>query len=118
MVNEFNTAKALGSGDLQVFSTPSMIALMESTCASSVSSFLETEKGTVGTRVDVAHVAATPVGMLVRCESELTQIDGRKLVFSVRAYDDAGLIGQGQHERFIIDNVRFFQKAQAKLSGK
>ena len=111
-----NTAAALGSGLLPVFSTPSLIALMENTCSTSVQDCLPEGSGTVGISLDVKHTAATPVGMEVRCESELIGIDRRRLVFKVAAYDAAGEIGHGTHERFIIDNERFMEKVNAKLN--
>ena len=108
------TAKAMGSGELPVFATPAMIALIEETCWRSVADDLDAGQGTVGTALDVKHVSATPVGLKVWCESKLTQMDGRKLVFSVKVYDEAGPIGEGTHERFIIDNDRFMKKAGQK----
>ncbi|MCD8149320.1 MAG: thioesterase family protein [Clostridiales bacterium] len=113
-----NSAAAVGSGLLEVFATPSMIALMEKTASSSVQPFLEDGQGTVGIELRVKHLAATPLGMTVRCESELTEVDGRRLVFSVKAYDDAELIGEGTHERFIINNEKFMGKAQVKAELK
>ena len=115
VVAEQQTAKHLGSGELAVFATPCMIALMENTAYKSVQPFLEPGQGTVGTLLNVKHLAATPVGMEVRCETKLTAIDRRRLVFEVKAYDACGLIGEGTHERFIIDNQRFMQKASDKL---
>lgn len=108
------TAKAMNSGALEVFATPAMIALMENTACESISEYLEDGTGTVGTLVNVRHLSATPVGMTVTCETELTEADGRRLVFSVKAYDDAGLIGEGIHERFIINNEKFLTKANMK----
>ncbi|MCD8217326.1 MAG: thioesterase family protein [Clostridiales bacterium] len=113
-----NSAAAVGSGLLEVFATPSMIALMEKTASASVQPFLEDGQGTVGIELRIKHLAATPLGMTVCCESELTEIDGRRLVFSVKAYDDAELIGEGTHERFIINNEKFMGKAQAKAELK
>ena len=107
-------ADRIGSGLVKVFATPMMIALIERTCNESVTSLLDPGQGTVGTRIDVSHCAATPVGMRVWCDSELTEVDRRRLVFSVRAYDQCGLIGEGTHERFIIDSDRFQQKANEK----
>ena len=115
IVAEEQTARHLGSGDLAVFGTPYMIALMEGTARCSVAPYLEETQGTVGTLVNVKHVAATPVGMEVRCESKLIEVDRKRLVFEVKAYDACGLIGEGIHERFIIDNQKFMQKANAKL---
>ena len=117
LVTEQNTAASVGSGDLPVFATPYMLALMgmvvvhrrHDECARAVEG-----QGTVGTRLNVSHDAATPVGMKVWAESCLTEIDGRRLVFKVRAYDECGLIGQGTHERFIIKKQRFLEKAEAK----
>ncbi len=98
-VTEALTAKAMGSGELSVFATPAMVALMEETAYKSVSPYLEEGMGTVGTRMQVSHVAASPVGAKITCKSELTAIDGRKLTFHVEAHDHAGLIGEGTHER-------------------
>lgn len=116
IVTKEQTAKYLGSGELEVFATPCMIALMENTAYKSVQSALEAGQGTVGTLLNVKHVAATPVGMEVRCETKLIEIDRKRLIFEVKAYDASGLIGEGIHERFIIDNQRFMQKANAKLT--
>ena len=114
-VTEELTAKAMGSGELPVFATPAMAALIEETCWKSVAAGLDDGQGTVGTKLDVAHVSATPVGMRVACESELIEIDGRKLTFKVKVYDEQSLIGEGTHERFIVDNDRFLQKAKSKI---
>ena len=111
-----NTATAVGSGVLEVFGTPCMLALMEKTASESVAPYLEEGCGSVGTQVNISHVAATPIGMTVRCETELTEVDGRRLVFKVAAYDEAGLIGEGTHQRAIVAKERFEQKAQSKLS--
>lgn len=109
-----NTATAVGSGVLEVFATPCMIALMEKTACDSVLPYLEEGNGTVGTEVNVKHLSATPIGMTVRCESELVEVDGRRLVFKVAAFDDAGLIGEGMHERFIVNNEKFQSKTNRK----
>ena len=113
VVTKENTAKAMGSGTLEVFATPAMIALMEKTAYESVAPELEEGSGTVGTALNVKHVAASPVGMKITCESELVKVDGRALTFSVKAYDEKGLIGEGEHERFIIYNEKFQAKADA-----
>lgn len=115
-VNESNTAEALGSGSLAVFATPSMIALMEKTARLSVDPFLEEGQSTVGTLVNVKHLSATPVGMKITCNTELVDIDRRRLVFHVECSDEKGIIGEGEHERFIIDAEKFMSKANAKLS--
>ena len=114
VVSEKNTAGAVGSGLLDVFATPYMIALMEQAAQTSVAPYLEAGKGTVGTKLDVTHDAATPLGMKVWAETELVEIDRRRLVFKVAAFDERGLIGHGTHERFIIDNEKFFAKVNAK----
>ena len=115
-VTEQQTAKHLGSGELAVFATPCMIALMENTAYRSVQPYLEPGQGTVGTLLNVKHLAATPVGMEVRCETKLIEVDRKRLVFEVKAFDACGLIGEGLHERFIVDNQRFMQKAGGKLN--
>ena len=112
-----NTAKTMGSGTLDVFATPALVALAEKTCWMSVAAALDEGCGTVGTRLDVSHDAATPVGMQVWAEAEVTAVDGRKLTFAVTAYDEAGPIGKGTHERFIIQNDKFLAKAQGKKKG-
>ena len=113
--DETNSAKTMGSGTLDVFATPAMIALMEKTAWESVQPYLEEGSGTVGTLMNVKHVAASPVGMKITCETELTKVDGRALTFSVKAFDETGLIGEGEHERFIVYNEKFQAKADAKL---
>lgn len=114
IVDKSNTAKTMGSGTLDVFATPAMIALMEKTAWKSVAEELEEGCGTVGIRLDITHDAPTPLGMNVTCESVLTGIDGRKLTFEVEARDERGKIGSGIHERFIIDNKKFQEKANQK----
>ena len=111
LVTENLTAREVGSGTVAVLATPMMIALMEKTCLLSVRPFLEAGQDTVGTHVDVAHTAATPVGMRVRCESELVEIDRRRLVYRVTAWDEAGVVGEGTHTRFVIDIEKFQAKA-------
>ncbi len=113
-VTEHMTARVMGSGTLDVFATPSMIALIEETAWRSVAPQLESGMATVGTLLNVAHVAPTPVGMTVKCETELTEVDGRRLVFSVKVSDECGEIGRGTHERFIINEEKFQKKADAK----
>ena len=114
-VTEDTTARAAGSGTLEVFSTPSMIALIEKACFTAVAPHLEEGCTTVGTKLDVEHVSATPVGMTVEAECELVEIDGRRLVFRVEARDECGQIGVGTHERFIIKQERFLEKTYSKL---
>ena len=110
-VQEKDTAAVHGSGLLPVLATPALIALMEGTAMESVQPHLGEGEGTVGTRIDVRHMAATPVGGTVACESELIEIDRRRLVFSLHAYDGSGVtVGEGTHERFIINNEKFMGK--------
>ena len=117
IVTEENTAKAVGSGGLEVFATPALIALAEKTAFQSVAEHLEEEQSTVGTHIDIKHIAATPVGMKVTCETELIEVDSenpRRLVFSVNIYDEVEKIAEGTHERFIIYSERFQNKANGK----
>ncbi len=109
-----NTAAAVGSGLAPVFATPMMVALMEGAAVNALEGALAPGEGTVGVRIDISHDSATPVGMKVWAEAELTAVDGRSLTFSVTAYDEAGVIGKGVHHRFIIDNERFMARAQRK----
>lgn len=114
-VTDEKTAEAVGSGGLKVYATPAMIALMEKTALMSVSGELDDGMTTVGTKIDIVHTSASPVGSTITCESVLTEIDRRRLVFTVTAYDDAGEIGKGIHERFIVDSAKFMEKTAAKL---
>lgn len=112
-------ANQVGSGLVAVYATPMMIAAIENTAAGSVAPYLEEGKTTVGTLVNVSHVAATPEGMEVRVETELAEIapNGKMLTFKVAAYDEAGLIGEGTHQRAIVAKERFEAKAQAKKNA-
>lgn len=105
-----NTAAHVGAGGVEVFATPMMIALMEQAAWQSVAKSLDPGYVTVGTSVNVRHLAATPIGQRVRAIAELMQIDGRRLVFKVEAYDEKQKIGEGQHERFIVNLDRFLKK--------
>lgn len=113
-VNENNIAKNLRSGELNVYATPSMIALMEEAAYKSIKNELEHGKGSVGTLMNVRHLSSTPVGMEVIAKSELIEVDRRRLVFKVEAFDERGKIGEGIHERFIIDNEDFQKKTDNK----
>ncbi len=117
MVTPENVAGNVGSGEIDVFATPEMINLMEHCASEGIAPYLEPGKTTVGMTVKVSHLSATPIGMKVWCESTLTAIEGKKLSFEVRAYDDKGLIGEGTHERFIVDTEKFMARAMAKLEG-
>lgn len=116
IVTEQLTASNLGSGALPVYGTPYMIAFMEATSRKCVQDYLEEGCGTVGTMVSVKHLAASPVGMKITCRATLIEVDRRRLLFEVKAYDEDGLIGEGTHERFVINNDKFMQKTNAKLA--
>ncbi len=117
VVTKENTAKVMGSGELEVFATPAMVALMENVAYESVAGQLEEGQGTVGTSMNVKHLSATPVGMKVVCESKLVKVDKRALTFEIKAFDEAGIIGEAIHERFIIENEKFTKKAYSKLEN-
>lgn len=117
VVTDQNTAAAVGSGLVPVFATPYMIALMENAAVNALTPCLAEGEGSVGTRLEVTHDAATPVGMKVWAEARLTAVEGRKLTFSVQAFDEAGPIGAGTHERFVISVDRFLAKAQRRKEG-
>ncbi len=108
------TAAALGSGNVSVFSTPALVALMEGAAVAALEGHLADGQTSVGTRLDVRHLAATPVGMTVRAVATLTEVDGRRLVFVVEAHDDAEQVGAGTHERFVVDRARFEARVVAK----
>lgn len=116
-VTEDLTAKTVGSGALEVLATPVMIAKMEQAAWTAVAPHLEEGAGTVGTLMNAQHLSATPVGMEVTCQAELTEVDGRKLIYKVTVWDAKGPIGEGIHHRAIIQNERFLAKAQAKKEG-
>lgn len=109
------TAKVMGSGTLDVFATPAMVALMEQTAAESVQPHLDDGITSVGTKINVEHLSADPVGIEVTCESTLTEVDNRRLVFDIIATDKHGVIGKATHERFLIKADSFMNKTNAKL---
>lgn len=117
VVSAGNTAQAACSGALPVFGTPFMCALMEKAAWTSIAPYLEAGQGTVGTKLDIVHTSATPVGMKVWAESEVTAVDGKRIELKVAAYDEKGLIGEGSHERFVIVDEKFLAKAGRKLEG-
>ena len=114
-VSENELAVNVGSGSLEVFATPVMVMLMEKAACSCVASYMENDETTVGTEMNVKHLSASPAGSDIRAEAELTEVNGRELVFSVKAYDNCGLIGEGTHKRFLVFGGRFTEKAKAKL---
>jgi fluoroacetyl-CoA thioesterase len=110
-------ASAVGSGLIDVLSTPSMIGLMEGAAVNAVAAQLSDGSVTVGTRVDIRHLAASPLGARIRARAELVEIDGRKLTFRVEAFDEQEKIGEGTHERAIIDPQRLLSRVNQKRSA-
>lgn len=117
IVTPNKSASYMGSGTLDVLATPAMIALIEETAWRSVAPHLEPDQATVGTSLNINHLAPTPIGMEIWCETVLTAIDGRKLTFEVHVFDALGTIGSGTHERFIINAIKFQAKANAKADN-
>jgi fluoroacetyl-CoA thioesterase len=115
IVETKDTAKAMGSGNEEVFATPSMIALMENAAFTAAEDSLPEGSTTVGTAIDIKHLAATPMGLRVWAEAVLIGVEGRKLIFSVEAYDEREKIGEGTHTRFIVDRQKFIQKVYGKV---
>lgn len=116
VVTESMTAKAMRSGELEVLATPIMIALMEAASSDCVKPLLEEGFATVGTKVDIEHISATPAGLAVTVKATLVAVEGRRLEFEVEAHDEVSLIGKGTHQRFIVNSQRFSEKALAKRS--
>ena len=114
LVEREDTALEVGSGELLVYATPCMVALMEGAACEAIAPLPE-GKTSVGTELNVAHKAATPVGMEVRAEAEVTAVDGNTITFRVAAYDEAGLIGEGTHKRVVVSSERFLAKVYSKL---
>ncbi len=115
LVEREDTAAEVGSGDLLVYATPCMVALMEGAACEAISPALGENQSSVGIALEISHLSATPVGLEVRAEAEVTAVDGKIITFAVTAYDEAGKIGEGTHKRVIITTQRFLDKAYAKL---
>lgn len=111
-VTQENTAKAMGSGSLDVFATPALVAMMEEAAVNALQ--LDEGQSSVGISLDIKHTAATPLGMKVWANAEVIEVDRRRLVFKVEAFDEKEMIGSGTHERFLIDVEKFMSKTQAK----
>lgn len=116
VVAEDQTAASYGSGGVKVFATPAMVALLENAALKAVDPHLPEGHGTVGIHLDVRHLAATPVGMTVTATAELVEIDRKKLVFQVEAWDKTDKIGDGTHTRYIIDKAAFLKMTEEKAS--
>lgn len=114
-VSDTELAVNVGSGSLEVFATPVMTMLMEKAACSCIQQYLEGDETTVGTELNIRHTSATPKGMKVSAEAELTEVNGRELVFKVSASDEAGSIGEGVHKRFLVYGEKFTAKTNSKL---
>ena len=114
-VEREDTAKEVGSGSLLVYATPCMVALMEGAACEAIQEVLDDTKTTVGTALNIEHISATPVGMDVRAEATVTAIDGKVITFEIYAYDEAGEIGRGIHNRVIVPTQKFLDRAYNKL---
>lgn len=110
-----DTAKEVGSGDLLVYATPCMVALMEGAACEAIVEALSDSQTTVGTALNIEHISATPVGLDVRAEAEVTAVEGKVITFAVKAYDEAGEIGHGIHKRVIVNSQKFLERAYNKL---
>ena len=115
LVEREDTAEAIGSGLLLVYSTPCMVALMEGAACEAIAEAIPEEKTTVGIELNISHLAATPVGMEVRAEAEVISIENNTVIFQLNAYDETGKIGEGTHKRVVISSQRFLEKVYAKL---
>ena len=110
-----DTAKEVGSGDLLVYATPCMVALMEGAACDAVAEGLEEGQTTVGIALNIEHISATPVGLEVRAEAEVTAVAGKVVTFAIHAFDEAGEIGHGTHQRVVVSNQKSLDKAYSKL---
>lgn len=115
-VSSENTAISVGSGDLEVFATPMMIALMEKASSLCLKPFLEDSETSVGTFISTTHTSATPVGIIVKAISTIIEINGKEITFHITAEDNFGQIGEATHKRFVVNSEKFLQKAKAKLA--
>jgi len=115
LVEREDTAAEVGSGSLLVYATPCMVALMEGAACEAIASALAEDQSSVGIALDIAHLSATPVGLEVRAEAEVTAVEGKIITFSLTAYDEAGKIGEGTHKRCLVSSQKFLDRAYAKL---
>ncbi len=116
-VTETLTAAHLGSGGIDVYATPAMIALMEAAAVAAIDPLLPEGQASVGSSLEVRHLAATPLGHQVRARAEVTEVDGRRVTFTVQAWDEEELIGEGTHTRYVIDVERFLERVEAKVKN-
>ena len=114
-VEREDTAYEVGSGSLLVYATPCMVALMEGAACEAIAEALPEDKTSVGTQLNIAHLSATPVGLEVRAEATVTEVDGNTITFQITAYDEAGKIGEGTHKRVIVSTQRFLDRTYGKL---
>ena len=114
-VEKEDTAKEVGSGSLLVYATPCMVALMEGAASEAIAPALSEEQSSVGTALNIAHISATPVGLVVRAEAVVTKVEGKTIYFDVAAYDEKGKIGEGTHTRVVVNAQRFLDKAYSKV---
>ena len=115
LVEREDTAREVGSGDLLVFATPCMVALMEGAACEAIAEALSETQTTVGAALNIEHTAATPVGLEVRAEAEVTAVEGKVITFNVTAFDESGEIGHGTHKRVIVNSQKFLEKAYSKV---
>ena len=115
LVEREDTAKEVGSGDLLVYATPCMVALMEGAACEAIAECLNDTQTTVGTALNIEHISATPVGLEVRAEAEVTAVEGKVITFEIHAFDESGEIGKGTHKRVLVNSQKFLEKAYNKL---
>lgn len=114
-VEREDTAYEVGSGSLLVYATPCMVALMEGAACEAIAEALPEEKTSVGIQLNISHLSATPVGLDVRAEAKVTEVEGNIITFEITAYDEAGKIGEGTHKRAIVTSQKFLDRTYGKL---
>ena len=114
-VEREDTAREVGSGDLLVYATPCMVALMEGAACEAIAEGLSEGETSVGTELNIQHISATPVGLEVYAKAEVTAVEGKVITFQVEAFDEAGTIGKGTHKRVVVNSQRFLEKTYTKL---
>lgn len=115
LTDNTNSAKSMGSGSLDVFATPALVALMEKSAVNALEKYLDEGTTTVGTLINIEHIAATPLNAEVTAVAEVTDVNGREITFSVTASDNAGVVGRGTHKRFIVYFEKFMSKANSRI---